>query len=141
MTSLRRSSRTKGHDADAASIPASSNPESGAPFSLVFPAEFPIDQIQQLLPNVSLTTPSPEAVVHALELLVDFAQRFEGISAELDESRAESQRKDVEIEQALADAEKDASQVKNELDVVKREVETLRKERAELGGPCTCAET
>ena len=70
---------------------------------------------QRLLPDFSFETPSPDAVVSLYRFVVSQAIDLDGSLRDLEESRAEVERKDIELDQALQDRESSVSSLETQV--------------------------
>lgn len=97
------------------------------------PEDINYDVLSALLPDVSLESPSPDAIVTLYRLVVAHAGEVDVVQRELEDTKAELQRKDVELDQALQDRESAtrdlesvSESVQNELRQTKQEKEAIR---------------
>jgi nucleoprotein TPR len=76
---------------------------------VTIPDDLDFDYLSRLLPDVSFETPSPDTILSLYRLVVTQAGSLETALHDLEESRAENERKDVELDQALQDRESSVS--------------------------------
>lgn len=105
----------------------------GAELTLAIPEDINYDVLSALLPDVDLESPSPDAIVALYRLVVAQTADVDVVQRELEDFKAELQRKDVELDQALQDRESAAKELEgmseslqNELRQTKQEKETIR---------------
>ncbi|KAF8265884.1 hypothetical protein EI94DRAFT_1734451 [Lactarius quietus] len=145
------SMRTRRKSKAAAAAAAELDTESVAPseagtasqtrvdFSVTIPDDLDFDYLSRVLPDASLESPSPDTILALYRLVVTQALSLETALHDLEESRAENERKDVELDQALQDRESSVSiletQVKGlqeELTKVKQDRDTLASSKSNL---------
>ncbi|KAI0667763.1 hypothetical protein C8Q78DRAFT_1052496 [Trametes maxima] len=114
-------------------------PALAAAFTVHIPEDLDFDALSSLLPDINLTTPTPDMLLSLYRSLLAYASDSEVAQREVEETRAEIQRKDVELDQALQDRETVTSEleatvetVQKELAQVKEEKYALARERTEL---------
>lgn len=110
--------------------------EENAPNSisnLEIPADIDLESLQSILPHISLTSPSPESIVALYRLLLAQVDEADAIQRELEEARAEGERKDVELDQALQDRESHTNDLEKSLDALQSELKEVKQERDQLG--------
>lgn len=101
--------------------------------NLEIPADIDLETLQDLLPDISLTSPSPECIVSLYRLLLAQVEQVENVYRELEEIRAEGERKDVELDQALQDRESHTRELESSLDALQIELKEVKQERDQLG--------
>ncbi|TBU44415.1 hypothetical protein BD309DRAFT_35519 [Dichomitus squalens] len=103
-----------------------------SPFTVTIPEDVDFDYLTNLLPEVNLTNPAPDAIVSLYRLIVGQATDVETAQRELEEAQAEIQRKDVELDQALQDRETATSELQSALESVQKELEQVKQEKDTL---------
>ncbi|KZT67236.1 hypothetical protein DAEQUDRAFT_729270 [Daedalea quercina L-15889] len=103
-----------------------------ATITLAIPDDVDIGALSGLLPEIDLHTPSPDAIVALYRLVVAQASDNDATQRELEEARAEIDRKNVELEQALQDKESATVELDTTLDAVRKELEQVKREKDEL---------
>lgn len=103
------------------------------PFVVSIPDDIDLDSLSDLLPGTSLTSPSSETIVALYRLLLAQALEGRSITQELDEARAEVEKKDVELDQALQDRESMSRELETSLNSVHTQLDQMREERNKLG--------
>jgi nucleoprotein TPR len=133
MMRTRRKSRiaTAEHEGDT-----SGTADDSYPFVVPIPEDVDLDSLSDLLPGTSLTSPSPEAIVALYRLLLAQALEGRSITQELDEARAELEKRDVELDQALQDRESMSRDLETSLESVHVQLNQMRDERDKLGIIC-----
>jgi nucleoprotein TPR len=102
-------------------------------FSVTIPDDLDFDYLSRVLPDVSFETPSPDTVLSLYRLVVTQADSLETANLELEESRAENERKDVELDQALQDRESSASSMEAQVKGLQEELTKVKQDRDTLG--------
>ncbi|KAF8903177.1 hypothetical protein CPB84DRAFT_810991 [Gymnopilus junonius] len=129
MTKTRRQS--KAADAESAE----------GHFNITLPDDLDGDQLSEILPEINLTSLSPDDVVTLYRTLLTHSINLDATERERDEVKAELEKKDIELDQALQDRESSSKDleasvesVHEELAQVKRERDQLAQEKAQLQG-------
>jgi nucleoprotein TPR len=104
-----------------------------SPFVVSIPEDIDLESLSDLLPGTSLTSPSPEAIIALYRLLLAQALEGRSITQELDEARAEVEKKDVELDQALQDRESMSKELETSLESVQAQFNQMKEERDKLG--------
>lgn len=102
-------------------------------FVVSIPEDVDLESLSDLLPGISLTSPSPEAIIALYRLLLVQALEGRSITQELDETRAEVEKKDVELDQALQDRESMSRELETSLESVHSQFNQMKDERDKLG--------
>lgn len=128
--------RRKSKAAAAAVVESATRENSPAPpatLSVNIPEDIDLDHLSSLLPDVNLSTPSPESLVLLYRVLLSHASDSECAQRELEEARADIQRKDVELDQALQDRETATSELESSAETLQKELSQVKEERDSLG--------
>lgn len=141
MTKTRRQSKKQ--EAAAAAEPATesisasaSAPSVSASQSIAVPDDIDTDFLSSLLPDVSLESPSPDAIVSVYRLVLTQATDYDATKREVEELQAEVERRDVELDQALQDKETATKELESSLETTQNELRQVRQEKDELGEYC-----
>ena len=110
--------------------PASS---SRVEFSVPVPDDIDLEYLSRLLPDFSFETPSPDAVLSLYRFVVSQAVDLDGAFRDLEESRAEVERKDIELDQALQDRESSVSSLETQVKSLQEELAKVKEERNTFG--------
>ncbi|KAG8987496.1 hypothetical protein FRB90_003320, partial [Tulasnella sp. 427] len=122
--SRRRSSRLKTAEPDADSVSQS------AELLVNVPSDISVDQLKQFLPeDASLEAPTPDVIIQLYRLILDLNERAEATTTELDEFRADVQRKEVEMEQTVVDIQHETARAKNDVQRLNGELRSVASER------------
>ncbi|KAG8914820.1 hypothetical protein FRC01_003900, partial [Tulasnella sp. 417] len=120
MSTRRRSSRLKTAEPDADSA------SQAAELLVNLPSDISVDHIKQFLPeDASLESPTPDVIIQLYRLILDFSERAEAAATELDEFRADAQRKEVEMEQTVVDVQSEAARAKTDVERLSGELRSL----------------
>ena len=137
MTSTRR--KTKAAAAAAAAqqeaAPSQDTPSALAStaFTVSLPSDIDLDALSALIPGEPLEAPSEDTVLHLYRTLLAHATQVDVTTREIEELRAEAEKKEVELDQAYQDRENDKKELENLADNLQRELKTTKAERDELG--------
>lgn len=131
----RRKTRTSTDDPgeDASRITDESHPD---PFVVSIPDDVDLESLSDFLPETNLTSPSPESIIALYRLLLAQALEGRSITQELDEARAEVEKKEVELDQALQDRESMTKDLEAALEGVQIQFNQMKDERDKLGILC-----
>jgi len=101
--------------------------------TLLVPDDIDHATLSDLLPGISITSPSPDAVVSLYRILLSQRSELEEIQHELENTHAEVEKKDVELDQALQDGETGIKKVEAQIELTQEELKRVKTERDELG--------
>lgn len=104
-----------------------------AEFSVSIPDDLDLEYLSRLLPGVSFESPSSDTVLSLYRLIVSQAVDLEGALRDVEELRADNERKDVELDQALQDRESSASSLETQVKGLQEELAKAKQERDTLG--------
>ncbi|KAG8871481.1 hypothetical protein FRB98_000746 [Tulasnella sp. 332] len=142
MSSRRRSSRLTGHSQNEATASGENSSsmvdvEPASPFAISLPPDVSEEQLYALLPeSMSLEQPSPESIVQLYRLVIELKEQSDTAAADMDDARAEAQRKEVELDQALMDHQNETIRISASLEQVSSQVNGLKLENAQLVQTC-----
>ena len=102
-------------------------------FSVSIPDDLDLEYLSRLLPDVSYESPSQDAILSLYRLIITQAGDLDGALRDLEESRAENERKDVELDQALQDRESSVSSLDVQVKALQEELVRVKQERDTLG--------
>lgn len=117
-------------DAEEHSSPAHDEPHS---FTVSIPDDIDQDALSNLLPDTTLATPSQDLIISLYRLLLSQAADVDATQRDLDEARGESERKDVELDQALQDKESVSKDLEATIEALHEELKQVKHERDQLG--------
>jgi nucleoprotein TPR len=107
--------------------------EDNTSHNIEIPDDIDLESLQNILPDTSLTSPSPDSIVSLYRLLLAQVEEADATQRELEEARAEAEKKDVELDQALQDRESQTKDLETSLDIVQSELKEMKQERDQLG--------
>jgi nucleoprotein TPR len=107
--------------------------DTALPFQITLPDDIDEDALSRLIPEISLTSLSPDDILSIYRLLLSQLTDFDSVRREGDEARAETERKDIELDQALQDKESLTNELEATIESVHKELEQLKQERDQLG--------
>ena len=143
--SMRTRRRSKAAAAAAAAVEPDNEPtgsvatlegtasSSRVEFSVPVPDDLDLEYISRILPDFSFETPSPDAVLSLYRFVVSQAVDLDGALRDLEESRAEVEKKDVELDQVLQDLESSGSSLEAQVKSLQEELTKVKEERNTLG--------
>ncbi|KAF5382472.1 hypothetical protein D9615_003024 [Tricholomella constricta] len=130
MMKTRR--KSKAASAAAAADADTATSHSDEAFVLTIPEDVDLDSLSELLPETNLNSPSPDTIITLYRLLLAQALEGRSIAQELDEARADVEKKDVELDQALQDRESLSRDLESSLESVQNELSQVKRERDQL---------
>lgn len=126
MTTTRRKSKAAEHEAS----------EAQHSLTLTLPDDVDEEVLSNLLPETNLTSISAEDVVALYRLMVTQVVTVDVAERERDDVRAELERKDIELDQALQDKENASKELEASVEAWNEELSRVKGERDRLG--CYC---
>lgn len=123
MTTTRRKSKAAEQEAT----------EAQHPLVLTLPDDINEEVLSSLFPDTILTSISAQDVVALYRLLVAQVTIRDIAERERDDVRAELERKDVELDQALQDKESLSKELEANIEASNEELDKLKEERNHLG--------
>lgn len=123
MTTTRRKSKAAEHEAT----------ETQHPLTLTLPDDVDEEALSNLLPQTNLTSISAEDVVALYRLVVTQVFTLDVSERERDDARAELERKDVELDQALQDKESLSKELEANIVASNEELNKVKEEHDHLG--------
>lgn len=137
MTKTRRQSKAK---AAAQAAEAESQPSSPLPSQVAFTVDIPddidTDVLSLLLPETDLESPSRDGIIALYRLVAAQAQENETTQREFENLKADIERRDIELDQAVQDKETAVSELESTLEKVRVELEQAKQEKEESGTFC-----
>ncbi|KAJ7600871.1 hypothetical protein C8J56DRAFT_1019894 [Mycena floridula] len=124
MSKTRSKSSAKAMDVD----PPAAEPT----LTILMPQDLDLQALMELLPAANLVAPSSNTVIELYKLLLAQNSELDTVQRELDESRAEAERKDVELDQALQDRERVSSDLEAQLETIQGDFQRVQAERDQL---------
>jgi nucleoprotein TPR len=107
--------------------------EESNPFTIFLPSDVDLESLSTLLPDINITSPSPESVVALYKLLLAQASEIDATQRRLDEWRADVEKKDVELDQAWQDRETLSKEFVTSMESAHSELNEVKRERDQLG--------
>ncbi|KAI0953616.1 hypothetical protein AcW1_007790 [Taiwanofungus camphoratus] len=137
MKTRRKSKAAAAAAAEAAVVQETSTRENSpalanATITVLVPEDLDSNALSQLLPDINLFSPSPDAILSMYRLIVGHASESDATQRELEDARAEIERKDIELDQALQDRESSTAELESSLESVRKELEHVKQEKEEL---------
>lgn len=137
MTLTRRKSKAAAAAAAAQQEVVSSqdtlSASTSAAFTVSVPSDIDIDALSSLIPGEPLEAPTEDTVLHLYRTLLAHVTQLDATTHEVEELRAETEKKEVELDQAYQDRENDKKELENLADHLQKELKSVKAERDELG--------
>jgi nucleoprotein TPR len=102
-------------------------------FSVPVPDDIDLEHLSRLLPGVSFEAPSQDAILSLYRFVTSQAVDLDGALRDLEESHAEGERKNVELDQALQDRESSVSSFETQVKSLQEELAKVKEERDTFG--------
>ncbi|KAJ4482315.1 hypothetical protein J3R30DRAFT_3402901 [Lentinula aciculospora] len=129
MVGTRRTSKFPSTEEEA----GPSNTEGSHPsFIVPVPEGFNVEAFTDLIPDFDIHSPSPDSLVNLYQLLLDQSGVIDAAQRDVDELRAEAERKDVELDQALQDREQSSKEMEQQAERLQEELSQVKQERDHL---------
>lgn len=109
--------------------------EESPQLTISIPDDIDFEALSSLLPDANLSSPSPDAIVSLYRFILAQVSELDATQRELDEARAEAEKKDVELDQALQDRESQSKDLETALENAHNELTQVKQERDQLGMP------
>ena len=138
MTLTRRKSKAAAaaaaaqQEASSQDTPSASTSTAFA-FTISLPSDIDVDALSALIPGEPLESPTEDTVLHLYRTLLAHVEQVDATTREVEELRAEAQKKEVELDQAYQDRENDKKEVETSVDKLQKELKSAKAERDELG--------
>lgn len=134
MVGTRRTSKLPGAVDEEEEAGSSSQQQQQQPsFTVPIPEDFDLEGLTNLVPDLDVHSPSPDALVNLYQLLLEQSGIIDSSQREVDELRAEAEKKDVELDQALQDREQSSKDTELQVEQIQEELNQVKQERDHLG--------
>lgn len=131
MVGTRRTSKFPSNTEDEGG-PSTTEDSHNSSFTVPIPEDFDIEAFTSLIPDFDIHSPSPESLVNLYQLLLEQSGAIDAAQRDVDELRAESERKDVELDQALQDREQSSKDMEQQVERLQEELTQVKQERDHL---------
>ena len=108
-------------------------PDSVAPLQITLSDDIDEDALSKLIPEINLASLSPDDILSIYRLLLSQLISLDSAQRERDEARADTERKDIELDQALQDKESLSNDLEASAESVHKELQQVKQERDQLG--------
>lgn len=132
MQTRRKSKAAAAAPVDSENEPASPTAEDSQRLTVFIPSDIDLDTLSNLLPETSITSQSPDGIVELYRRLVDLASKLDATVRERDEDRADAERMEVELDQALQDKEAMSKELEGSAENLQVELKQVKQERDDL---------
>ncbi|KAF9077487.1 hypothetical protein BDP27DRAFT_1397327 [Rhodocollybia butyracea] len=129
MVGTRRKSKLAANTEDDDGDTTAQNPQS---LNVPIPEDFDIEALSSLVPDLDVHFPSPDTLLSIYQLLLEQSGALDATQREVDELRAEAEKKDVELDQALQDREQSSKDTEQQLERIQDEMTQVKRERDQL---------
>ncbi|KAI6030410.1 hypothetical protein F5J12DRAFT_800153 [Pisolithus orientalis] len=104
----------------------------GGRLAIPIPVDVDVEALSNLIPEVSFTNPTPDTIVSIYRLLLAQVAETDATHRDVEELRAEVERKDIELDQAVQDGESKSKDLESSLESAQTQLNALKTERDEL---------
>lgn len=104
-----------------------------AAFTISIPSDIDLDALSGLIPGEPLEAPTEDTVLHLYRTLLAHVTQVDATTREVEELRAEAEKKEVELDQTYQDRENDKKDTEILVDNLQKELKSVKAERDELG--------
>ena len=132
----RRTGRSKSSASATAATSRNARVEGTHSLTIVTPEDLDVDTLSSLVPDADLSEPNSEVIISIYRLLLQHVADLNSTQRQLDESRAEVEKKDVELDQALQDRESMSKELEQSQESAHVELEKCKREKDQLGTHC-----
>ncbi|KAJ7029278.1 hypothetical protein C8F04DRAFT_1237155 [Mycena alexandri] len=132
MKTRRKSKAAAAAAADPEHDPGSPTADDNQRLTVFIPSDVDLDTLSNLLPETSITSQSPEGIIELYRRLIDLASKLDVAVRERDEDRAEVERIEVEMDQALQDKESLTKELEGSSEALQAELKQVKQQRDEL---------
>lgn len=108
-------------------------PDPAVPLHITLPDDIDEDTLSKLIPEINLTSLSSDDILYIYRLFLSKLSDLDSVQRERDEARAEAERKDIELDQALQDKESLTNDLETSVESINKGLEQVKQERDQLG--------
>lgn len=122
-------------ESSAMAIDPTDPPETSSSTALAIslPEDIDVAAIQTLVPDFNIFKPTSESIIVLYRVLTQQASTLDEVLQDRDATRAEVQRLEVELDQAIQDQDVQSSQLRNDLEGVRSELVEVRRQKEQSG--------
>jgi nucleoprotein TPR len=121
-------------DSDAIDTSLEIDPSTSDPTLNVFiPDDLDIESLQNFLPDFPLSNPTPDSIILLYRHLLAQASEVDATQRDLDDARAEVEKKEVELDQAIQDRECLTRETEDAFEKTQLELKQVQQARDLLG--------
>lgn len=102
-------------------------------FEVTLPDDIDEDALSKLIPEINLASLSSDDVLSIYRLLLSQLISLDSAQRERDEARADTERKDIELDQALQDKEHLSNDFEASVELIHKELQQVKQVRDQLG--------
>ena len=100
------------------------------------PGDMDFSTLSTLLPGIDLQSPTNDAVLTIYRLVLDQHTQLETKDHELENVRADLEKKEIEADQLLQDHESNEKELESNLEKLQNELKQTKQERDDFSTPC-----
>lgn len=104
-----------------------------AAFIISLPSDIDTEALSALIPGEPLEAPTEDTVLHLYRTLLAHVAQVDATTREVEGLHAESEKKELELDQAYQDRENDKKELDTKVDKLRKELESVKAERDEFG--------
>ena len=108
-------------------------PDSAIPLQVTLSDDIDEDVLSKLIPEINLALLTSDDILSIYRLLISQLTSLDSAQRERDEARADTERKDIELDQALQDKESLSNDFEASVESVHKELHQVKQERDQLG--------
>ena len=102
-------------------------------FQITLSEDIDEDALSKLLPEINLASLSSDDILSIYRLLLSQLTSLDSAQRERDEARADTERKDIELDQALQDKESLSNDFETSVESFHKDLQQMKQERDQLG--------
>lgn len=135
MTSTRRKTKAAAAAAAVQQEASQDTPSAStsAAFTISLPSDIDVDTLSALIPGEPLETPTEDTVLHLYRTLLAHVAQVDATTRQVEDLRAEAEKKEVELDQAHQDRENDKRETEIIVDNLQKELKSVKASRDEHG--------
>ena len=108
-------------------------PDPAVSFQITLSDDIDEDALSRLIPEINLTSLLSDDILSIYRLLLSQLTSLDSAQRERDEARADTEKKDIELDQALQDKESLTNDLEASVESVHKELQQVKHERDQLG--------
>ena len=114
-------------------MPRRKSKPDAVPLEITLSDDIDKDALSKLIPDIDLASLSADDILSIYRLLLSQLISLDSAQRERDEARADTERKDIELDQALQDKESLSNDHEASVESIHKELQQVKQERDQLG--------